>query len=63
MSSPERGSLEQSRINYLRQQEERFEQEKPKLLQRFLREFVAFENGQVLDHDLSESSLVERVYR
>lgn len=62
MSSSE-SLLEQSRIRYLRQQEEKFEQEKPKLLQHFLGEFVAFEDGQVLDHDPSESKLAERVYR
>jgi hypothetical protein len=55
--------LEQNRIRYLMQQEEQFEQEKPKLLRQFLKEFIAFENGHVLDHDSSESELVERVYR
>ena len=63
MSPSETGYLEQSRIRYLMQQEEQFEQEKSKLLQHFLGEFVAFENGHVLDHDSSESKLVERVYR
>lgn len=63
MTSSDIGSLEHSRIHYLRQQAEQFEQEKPRLLQQFLGEFVAFENGHVLDHDLNEAQLIERVYR
>jgi hypothetical protein len=32
------------------------------LLENYLNEYVAFENGQVLDHDLDEQQLAERVY-
>jgi hypothetical protein len=36
---------------------------KSELVDRYLGEFIAFEDGRVLDHDRNERDLVERVYR
>jgi hypothetical protein len=51
------------RIQYLDRQETLFEQCKPELLLKFEGEFVAFEEGNVLDHDVDERALTARVYR
>lgn len=62
-TTPEPTHLSADRVEYLRQQEALFEQEKPNLLNQYLEEFVAFEDGQVLDHDRDERLLVQRVYQ
>jgi hypothetical protein len=55
--------IETSRLEYLDRQKSLYESVKPELVDRYLGEFIAFEDGQVLDHDLNEQSLIERVYR
>jgi hypothetical protein len=55
--------LETSRLEYLDRQKNLYENVKPELVDRYLGEFIAFEDGRVLDHDLNERSLIERVYR
>jgi hypothetical protein len=55
--------LETSRLEYLDRQKSLYESVKPELVDRYLGEFIAFEDGRVLDHDLNERSLIERVYR
>jgi hypothetical protein len=55
--------LEQSRLEYLDRQKSLYESVKPELVDQYLGEFIAFEDGRVLDHDLNERSLIERVYR
>jgi hypothetical protein len=50
------------RLEYLDRQEALFDAAKPHLLTTYPSEFVAFENGIVLDHDTNEKSLVQRVF-
>lgn len=49
------------RVRYMEEQEALYEQAKLSFLQEFQGEFIAFEQGQVLDHDPNEAALVERV--
>ncbi|MEB3336928.1 MAG: hypothetical protein VKJ46_05650 [Leptolyngbyaceae bacterium] len=63
MSANPGSTLPQERIEYLRQQEALYEQMKAKLLDQYAEEFVAFENGAVLDHDRDERALLHRVYQ
>ncbi len=44
------------------QQRQLFDETKPFLLENYLNQYVAFEDGQVLDHDIDEQTLAERVY-
>jgi hypothetical protein len=55
--------LATSRLEYLDRQKSLYESVKPELVDRYLGEFIAFEDGRVLDHDCNERDLVERVYR
>ena len=55
--------LATSRLEYLDRQKKLYQSIKPELVDRYLGEFIAFEDGRVLDHDLNERSLIERVYR
>lgn len=50
-------------LEYLRVQSELFEENRVHLLQDYGNQYIAFENGAVLDHDTGESRLVERVYK
>lgn len=50
------------RLAYLDRQEALFDAAKPHLLITYLGEFVAFENGIVLDHDTNEQALAQRVF-
>ena len=52
-----------SRLEYLDRQKNLYESIKPELVDRYLGEFVALEDGRVLDHDPNERNLIERVYR
>lgn len=63
MSTSLESNLPPERLNYLRQQESLYEQAKPELLRQYSGEFVAFENGTVLDHDHDERALLRRVYQ
>ena len=55
--------LATSRLEYLDRQKSLYESVKSELVDRYLGEFIAFEDGRVLDHDRNERDLVERVYR
>jgi hypothetical protein len=55
--------LDTARLEYLDRQKNLYESMKPELVDQYLGEFIAFEDGRVLDHDLNERELVERVYR
>lgn len=55
--------LEASRLEYLDRQKSLYESIKPKLVDRYLGEFIAFEDGKILDYDRNERDLIERVYR
>ncbi len=50
------------RLAYLDRQEALFDAAKPQLLTTYPGEFVAFENGIVLDHDTNEQTLAQRVF-
>ena len=50
------------RLEYLDRQEALFDTAKPQLLTSYRGKFIAFENGIVLDHDVSEQALAQRVF-
>jgi hypothetical protein len=50
------------RDEYFDQQQALFNQAKLKLVEQHLGEFVAFEDGEILDHDFNEIELLQRVY-
>jgi hypothetical protein len=54
--------IERDRLEYISRQRQLFDEAKPMLLKQYLNEYVAFEDGQVLDHDMDEQQLAERVY-
>jgi hypothetical protein len=51
-----------ARLEYIDRQEALFDAAKPELLALYSREFVAFEDGLVLDHDSNEQTLAQRVF-
>ena len=55
--------IESSRLKYLEQQHLLYEQIKPSLLAEYLGQFIAFENGKILDFDSNERQLAQRVYK
>lgn len=55
--------LAASRLEYFDRQKNLYQSMKPELVDRYLGEFIAFEDGRVLDHDCNERDLVERVYQ
>jgi hypothetical protein len=55
--------IDRDRLEYIAHQRQLFDEAKPMLLENYLNEYVAFENGQVLDHDVDEEKLAERIYR
>jgi hypothetical protein len=50
------------RLEYLDRQEALFDAAKPQLLTTYPGQFVAFEDGLVLDHDSNEQALAQRVF-
>lgn len=54
--------IERDRLEYIERQGQLFDQAKPELLKKYLGEYIAFEDGQVLDHDVDERRLLDRVY-
>jgi hypothetical protein len=54
--------IEPERLRYIEHQGELFEAAKPALIEQYLGEYVAFEDGQVLDHDVDRQALAARVY-
>jgi hypothetical protein len=50
------------RLAYLEQQQSLFDAAKSALLQTYRDQYVAFEDGQVLDHDRDDRAMAERVY-
>jgi hypothetical protein len=56
-------NLDRSRLEYFDNQKALYETAKPALVEQYLGEFIAFEDGRVLDHDLNEQKLVQRVYQ
>jgi hypothetical protein len=54
--------IDRDRLEYIGHQRQLFDEAKPALLEHYLNEYVAFEDGQVLDHDADRVKLAERVY-
>lgn len=54
--------IDRDRLEYLERQGQLYEEAKPALLEQYLGEYVAFEDGKVLDHDSDDRALAERVY-
>jgi hypothetical protein len=54
--------IDRDRLEYLDRQQNLFNAAKPALLEKYLNQYVAFEDGQVLDHDIDDQKLAERVY-
>jgi hypothetical protein len=55
--------IESSRLKYLEQQHLLYEQIKPSLLAEYSGQFIAFEDGRILDFDSNERQLAQRVYK
>jgi hypothetical protein len=49
-------------LEYMEQQAETFDRVKPQLIDRFLNQYVWFENGEVLDSDVDHETLLLRCY-
>ena len=56
-------NIESSRLEYFDRQKDMYDRARPELVDRYLGEFIAFEDGVVLDHDRNEQQLVQRVYQ
>jgi predicted Zn-dependent peptidase len=54
---------ELERLQYIDRQQQLFDEARPVLVAEYLHEYVVFEDGQVLDHDVDRVRLAERVYR
>lgn len=54
--------IDRDRLEYIERQSKLFEAAKPGLIDRYLGEYVAFEDGQILDHDADLGRLSERIY-
>jgi hypothetical protein len=54
--------IDRDRLEYINRQSDLFDAAKPMLLEQYLNQYVAFEDGQVLDHDVDRGKLAERVY-
>jgi hypothetical protein len=56
-------SIDPLRLEYMERQSELYDRLKPTLLKDYGGQFIAFENGIVLDFDRDERQLAQRVYR
>jgi hypothetical protein len=54
--------IDRDRLEYIDRQQELFDQSRATLFQEYPNEYVAFEDGQVLDHDTDEDRLAGRIY-
>lgn len=55
--------IDRERLEHMEYQGQLFEAAKPTLIEKYLGEYVAFEDGQVLDHDVDGRRLARRVYK
>ena len=55
--------IDSLRLQYLEQQNALYEQLKLSLIPQYQGQFIAFEDGRVLDADLNEQRLAQRVYQ
>jgi hypothetical protein len=54
--------VDRDRLEYIDRQQQLFDGARPELVEDYLNEYVAFEDGQVLDHDVDRVRLAERIY-
>jgi hypothetical protein len=54
--------FDRDRLIYMDRQQRLFDEARPKLLETYLNQYVAFEDGQVLDHDGDRVELAKRIY-
>jgi hypothetical protein len=54
--------IDSDRLDYIEHQRELFDAAKPVLMAEYLDQYVAFEDGQVLDHDADRQNLAARIY-
>jgi hypothetical protein len=54
--------MDRDRLEYIDRQQRLFDEASPKLVEDYLNEYVAFEDGLVLDHDVDRVRLAERIY-
>jgi hypothetical protein len=54
--------IDHDRLAHLEHQQMLFDVAKPELLQTYRDQYVAFEDGQVLDYDSDDRAMAERVY-
>jgi Family of unknown function (DUF5678) len=54
--------IDRDRLEYIDRQQQLFDEARATLFEQYPNEYVAFEDGQVLDHDMDEDKLTERVY-
>jgi hypothetical protein len=62
MNSERLESIEPERIEYLLHQQYLYQAAKAELLDRYRGQYIAFENGVVLDSDRSDRELMPRLY-
>ena len=55
--------IDRDRLAFLDRQQSLFDAAKPQLLDLYLNQYVAFEEGQVLDHDWDDRVMADRVYK
>jgi hypothetical protein len=54
--------IDRDRLEYIDRQQQLFDESRAALFEQYPNEYVAFEDGQVLDHDTDRVHLAERVY-
>jgi hypothetical protein len=54
--------IDRDRLEYMERQRDLFDGAKPALLEKYLNQYIAFEDGQVLDSDADRQKLAERIY-
>ena len=54
--------VDRDRLEYMERQGQLYEEAKPALLEQYLGEYIAFEDGEVLGHDVDDQALAKRVY-
>jgi Family of unknown function (DUF5678) len=62
MNSNHTESVEQHRIEYLLRQQDLYQSVKPELLGCYQGQYIAFEDGVVLDSDRDDRQLMPRIY-
>jgi hypothetical protein len=54
--------IDTERINYLLHQQQLYQAAKPELLKQYQGQYIAFENGVILDSDRDDRQLMPRLY-